>query len=159
MRRNSISIIGFLAVAALSFMAGYWPEHQRYLNAVGDLGLADKQLNDVMGRQRVYHLENMLLQALDHAAHKEYKEAQGQATQFFLEVRADMARPDMTKFNPQLQEILGKSDAIKEALEREDQSARDKLRGVMQQLAQMASPAPTASEPPPIISVSPVPQS
>lgn len=159
MKRRSMNIAGILIVAALSFVAGYWPEHQRYLDAVGDLRHADKQVNEAMGRQRVYHLENMLLQALDRAAHKEYDAAQALTTEFFLEVRANMARPDMAQFNPQLKEILEKSDSITAALDKEDQAARDLLRGVMQKLARMASPPPTASEPPAVISVTSAPPS
>jgi len=159
MARKTADFVGILAIAAISFAAGYWPEHRKYLNAVGDLRLADRQLTDVMGRLRIYHLENLLLQALDHTAHKEHKEAQIVAEQFFIEVRAEMARPDMTKFNPELKEILDKSDVIKTALEKGDQAARDMLRGVMQKLAKIAGPPPTASEPPAVLGASPAPRS
>jgi hypothetical protein len=151
-------MIGVLALVALSFLVGYIPEHRRYVRAMGDLQFTDSQLRDALGRERVYHLENILLQALDRAAHKEYKEAQTLAADFFLEVRSDMARPDMDKFTPELKAILDKSDSIKEALEKEDQSARDLMRGVMQQLARMAGPRPAPNEPPPVISVTPPPQ-
>jgi hypothetical protein len=159
MARKSVGIAGILVIAVLSFAAGYWPEHQKYLDTVGDLRLADKRVSDVMGRQRIYHLENILLQALDHAAHNEYKEAQALAAEFMLEIRTDIARPDMTKFKPELLEILNKSDGIKGALDKKDQAARDMMRGVMQQLARMAGPPPTASDPPAVISISQAPQS
>lgn len=159
MARHTGKVIGLMAIAAVAFLAGYWPEHQRYLNASSDLRLTDTQLREARGRERVYRLENMLLQALDRTAHKEYKEARVIASEFFIEVRADIARPDMTRFAPELKEILEKSDAIKDALEQEDQSARDLVRGVMQQLAKLVSPPPAASEPPPVISVTQTPQS
>ncbi len=157
MTQKRTTIIAILLIGAAAFLAGYWPEHQKYLDTMGDLRLTDKQLTAAKGRERIYHLENMLLQALDHTARNEYKDAQALATEFFAEARADMGRPDMTKFTPDLKEILEKSEPINEALRREDPSSRDLLRDVMQQLARVAGP-PTASEPPPIISVVPTPQ-
>mgnify|MGYP001594262555 FL=1 len=100
---DSAKLLGAVVIAALAFMAGYWPQHQKYLNAIGDLRIADKQLIEARAHQRIYHLENMMLQVLDHTAHKEYKEAKSLTTQFFVEVRADMAQPDMSKFRSELQ--------------------------------------------------------
>ncbi|MBI1738098.1 MAG: hypothetical protein HYR58_02490 [Acidobacteria bacterium] len=147
-----------MVVVVLAFVAGYWPQHQKYLNALGDLRIADKQLMEARANERIYHLENTMLQVLDHTAHKEYKEAQSLTTQFFVEVRADMARPDMTKFRSELQQILDKSDIIENALQKEDPASRDALRGVMQQLAQMVALPPVTSEPPPFLKTTPVPE-
>lgn len=159
MRRDSVRFIGACAIAVLAFAAGYWPQHQKYLNALEDLRAADKQMMDTMASQRIYYLENIMLQVLDSTAHEEYKEAQSLAAQFFVEIRANMARPDMAKYNAPLKEILDKSDIIVGALEKQDPASRDVLRGVMQQLARIVTPPPTASEPPPFLKTTPVPQS
>lgn len=158
MARKSIGLFGILVIAALSFAAGYWPEHQKYINAVGDLQVADRQLNEAMGRQRICHLESMMLHVLDRTAQKDYREAQNLATQFFIEVRADIARPDMVKFKPELQAILDKSDGIKDALQEKDSATREALREVMERLARIVAP-PTASEPPAVLRASPAPES
>ena len=157
MTKKSVGILGVLIISALSFLAGYWPEHQKYVNTAEDLSHADKQLREALNRQRIYHLENVLLQALNHAAHDEFKEAQDRTSQFFIEVRADMIRPDMKMYASDFKNILEKGDEIEHALEQKDQSARDMLRGVMQQLARLAGPEPTLSEPPPAFKISPAP--
>lgn len=131
MGRDNIKWMGFIVIAVLAFAAGYWPQHQKYLNAVEDLHSSDKQMKESMASLRIYYLENMMLQVLDRTAHKEYKEARSLTTQFFVEVRADMARPDMTKYSAELKDILDKRDAIENALEKEDSASRDLLRGVM----------------------------
>ena len=159
MHRDNVKLIGAGLFAVLTFAAGYWSQHQQYLNALQDLRASDKQMMEAMASQRIYYLENIMLQVLDHAAHKEFDEAQRLATLFFVEVRADMARPDMTKYNAALKEILDKSDLIKNAIEKQDPASRDVLRGIMQQLARIVTPPPTASEPPPLLRAPPVPRS
>ena len=159
MTRTKIGLIGVLIISVLSFMAGYWPQHTKYLDTASDLKLADKQLREAMNRQRIYRLENVLLQALNHTAHDEFKEAQDQTTQFFIEVRTDMSRPDMRQYAADLKDILAKSAEIDHALALKDQRAREMLRGVMQQLARLVGPEPTLSEPPPTIRVTSPPQS
>ncbi len=159
MLRDSTKLMGTVVIAALAFVACYWPQHQKYLDAIGDLHTADEQLIKARADQRIYHLENTMLQVLNHTAHKEYKEAQSLTTQFFIEVRAVMARPDMSKFHSELQQILDKSDIIESALGKEDQASRDVLRGVVQQLARMVAPLPETSDPPLFLKTTPVPQS
>jgi hypothetical protein len=159
MGRDSVRWMGGSVIAVLAFVAGYWPQHDRYLNAVEDLRSSDKQMREARASLRIYYLENMMLQVLDLTAHKEYREARDLTTQFFVEVRADMARPDMTKYSAELKGILDKRDAIENALEKEDSASRDLLRGVMQQLARMVTPPPMADDPPPILSGTPAPQS
>ena len=157
MTRTKIGLIGVLIISVLSFMAGYWPQHTKYLDTASDLKLADKQLREAMGRQRIYRLENVLLQALDYAAHDEFKEAQDQTTQFFIEARAEISRPDMRQYSADLKDILAKSTEIDHALALKDQRAREMLRGVMQQLGKLVGPEPTLSEPPPAYKVAPSP--
>jgi hypothetical protein len=157
MGRDNVKWIGAGVIAVLAFVAGYWPQHQKYLNAVEDLHSSDKQMREAMASLRIYYLENIMLQVLDRTAHKEYKEARSLATQFFIEVRADMARPDMTKYSAELKDILHKSDIIENVLEKEDTASRDVLRGVMQQLARIVTPPPTTDEPPPVLRGTPVP--
>ena len=159
MVRDSGKLIGAVVIAALAFVAGYWPQHQKYLNAIGDLRTADIQLIEVRAHERIYHLENMMLQVLDHTAHKEYKEAQNLTTRFFIEVRADIARPDMSKFRSELQQIIDMSDIIESALQKEDPASRDVLRGVMQQLTRMVGPPPDTIDPPLFLKTTPEPQS
>lgn len=154
MARKSIGLVGILVIAAFAFAAGYLPEHRKHMDAAGDLQVADQQLTEAMGRLRIVHLENLLLQALDRAAQKDYEGAQNRVTQFFVEVRATLARPDMGKFKPELQAILERCDGIQKALEKEDPGARDTLSEVMQQLARIVSP-PATSEPPAILRATP----
>lgn len=155
---QSAGWIGIGIVAVVAFAAGYWPQNQKYLNANEDLQASDRQLREAMSSLRVYYLENIMLQVLDRTAHKEYQEAQNFVTQFFVEVRADMARPDMAKYSAELKDILDKSDLIEASLEKEDLASRDVLRGVMKQLAKMVTPPSAANEPPPFLRGAPVPQ-
>ena len=150
MGRKDVRWLGVSVIAVLAFVAGYWPQNQKYSNAVEDLRSSDKEMREARANLRIYYLENIMLQVLDRSAHKEYKEAQNLTTQFFVELRADMARPDMAKYSAELKGILDKRDAIEDALEKEDSASRDVLRGVMQQLAQIVTPPPTTDEPPPV---------
>jgi hypothetical protein len=159
MGRDNAQWMGVGVIAVLAFVAGYWPQHQKYLNAVEDWRSADKQMMEARASLRVYYLENIMLQVLDRTAHKEYEEARSLTTKFFVEVRADMARPDMSKFHSELQQIMDKSDIIESALEKEDPGSPDVLRGVMQQLARIVAPPPETSGPPPFLKTTPVPQS
>jgi hypothetical protein len=157
MGRENVKWMGVSVIAVLAFVAGYWPQNQKYLNAVEDLRSSDKQMREARASLRIYYLENMVLQVLERTAHKEYEEARSLTTQFFVEVRADMARPDMTKYSAELKGILDKRDAIEDALEKEDAASRDVLRGVMQQLAKIVTPPPTTDEPPPVLRSTPTP--
>jgi len=159
MGRKDVRWLGVSVIAVLAFVAGYWPQNQKYSNAVEDLRSSDKEMREARANLRIYYLENIMLQVLDRSAHKEYKEAQNLTTQFFVELRADMARPDMAKYSAELKGILDKRDAIEDALEKEDSASRDLLRGVMQQLARMATPPPMSDDLPPILRGSPAPQS
>jgi len=158
MGRDKVRWMGFIVIAVLAFAAGYWPQREKYLNAVEDLHSSDKQMREAMASLRIYYLENIMLQVLDLTAHKEYKEAEGLTTQFFAELRADMARPDMAKYSAELKGILDKRDIIEAALGKEDAVARDVLRGVMQQLAQIVTPPPATDEPPPVLRGTPTPK-
>ena len=159
MRRDASRFLINGVIAVLAFAAGYWPQHQRYLDVLGQLRASDKQMVAALASQRVYYLENMMLQVLDLTAQKDFKEARQVAQQFFVELRASMARPDMTQFSTDLKAILEKGDAIDDALQKEDPASRDILRGVMQQLAKIAMPPPAASEPPLVVPAPPAPQS
>ena len=159
MGRDNVRWMGFIVIAVLAFTVGYWPQRQKYLNAVEDLHSSDKQMKESMASLRIYYLENMMLQVLDLTAHKEYKEARSLTTQFFVEVRADMARPDMTKYSAELKGILDKRDLIEASLEKEDSASRDLLRGVMQQLARIVTLPSMADDPPSILRGTPAPQS
>jgi hypothetical protein len=158
MPRNASRLVVIAVVAVVAFTVGYWPQHERYLNVLEELRASDKQMMTALARQRVYFLENMMLQVLDLTAHKEFKEAQTLTAQFFVEVRSSMARPDMTQYSAEFKSILDKSDAINDALQKEDPASRDILRGVMQQLARIATPPQAANEPPPVVPAPPAPQ-
>lgn len=158
MGRDNVRWIGIGIVAVLAFTAGYWPQHQKYLNANEDLRSSDRQMREAMSSLRIYYLENIMLQVLDRTAHNEQQEAQDLVKQFFIEVRADMARPDMTKYSAELKNILDKSDLIEESVGKEDPASRDVLRGVMQQLARIVTPPPATDEPPPVLRGTPTPQ-
>ena len=158
MGRNNTTWIGIGIVAVLAFAAGYWPQHQKYMNANEDLRASDKQMREAVSSLRIYYLENIMLQILDRTAHKEYQEAQDFAKQFFVEAQIDMTRPDMAKYRAELKDILDKSDLIEDSLRKEDLASRDVLRGVMKQLAKMVTPPPKADEPPLVLRGTPVPQ-
>ncbi|MCL4523760.1 MAG: hypothetical protein M1453_03450 [Acidobacteria bacterium] len=158
MVRDTIKLIGTIIIVAVAFVAGYWPQRQKYLNAVEDLRVADRQVTEAMAHQRIYLLENLMLQVLDHTAHKESEEAHTLARQFFVVLRADMARPDMAKFRPALQQILDRADIVEKALDKEDALSRDVLREVMKQLAQLVAPPPETSDPPAFLRTPPAPQ-
>jgi hypothetical protein len=151
MRHNGTGLLMAGIVAVLAFVAGYWPQHQKYLGALEELHASDQKMLAVQASQRIFYMENLMLQVLDLTAHQELKEAHKLASQFFLEVRANMARPDMAQYSNQLKAIAEKSDAIEAAIDKQDTASRDLLRDVMQELAQIAAPPPTVKEPPELL--------
>lgn len=148
-RGSGVLIAGFVAV--LAFAAGYWPQHQMYVDAMEELRTADQQMMAAQASQRIFYMENLMLQVLDLTAHQQSKEAHTLASQFFLEVRANVARPDMALYSHQLKAILEKSDAIESALDNQDPASRDVLRDVMQQLAHIAAPPQKVNAPPELL--------
>ena len=60
MSRVHARMLGAGLIAALAFAAGYWPQHEKYLNALQDLHASDKQMTEAMGSQRIYYLENRI---------------------------------------------------------------------------------------------------
>jgi hypothetical protein len=158
MQRKGSTLLMMGVVAIVAFAAGYWPQHERYVNAMEQLRASDKQMLAAMASQRIVYLENMMLQVLDLTAHQDYKEAHTLLGQFFVEVHANMARPDMSQYSSQLKAILEKRDAIEAAVEKRDPASRDVLREVMQQLGRIAAPPPPAKEPPVLIPAPAAPQ-
>lgn len=150
MSRRFLTFLTVLGVAGFAFLAGYWPEHQRYLRARADLRDADKKLVEARSRLRICHLQTILLQVLEQTVRKQHKEAGELLVQFFVEVRADVSLPDMAKFKTQLEAILEQSDLVRVAIEKDDPAARDLVRELMRDLAKIVEP-PKPSEPPVIL--------
>jgi hypothetical protein len=157
MSQRTFGILGMFVLAGLAFVAGYWSEHMKYLRSVADLRDTDKVLAEARARQRMYHLEISLLKVLERSAARDYKEAEILARDFFIEVQAELARPDMTSFKSELQDIAANADEVRLKLDRGDQSVRDLLRGMMLRIAQAVEP-PTPSDPPAILPSAPAPQ-
>ena len=151
MRRRGTGLLMTGFVAVLAFAAGYWPQHKKYLGAMEELHTSDQKMLAALASQRIFYMENLMLQVLDLTAHQESKEAHRLASQFFLEVRANVARPDMAQYSNQLKAIAEKSDAIEAAIDKQDPASRDLLRNVMQELAKIAAPQPNVKEPPELL--------
>jgi hypothetical protein len=151
MKRRGSELLTAGIVAVLAFAAGYWPQHAKYLSALEELRESDKQMLAAQASQRIFYLDNMMLQVLDLTAHQDYKEAHTLTAHFFVEIRAAVARPDMAQYSSQLKSILDKSDAVEAAIDKQDSASRDVLRDVMRQLGHMAAPSPIVREPPPLL--------
>jgi len=150
MNRRVLTLLTLFSVAVFAFLAGYWPERQRYLRARADLRDADREIADARSRLRIGHLQTLLLRILEQTGQKKQKRSDALLIQFVVEARAYVSRPDMAKYKTQLEAILEKSDPLRAALENDDPAARDLLHGLMRDLAKIVDP-PRPSEPPAIL--------
>jgi hypothetical protein len=132
-------LVLLLVVAA--YLAGYLPAQNQVAELRNQLRLADQELQDARARMRVAHLEYLLLQAMDSSAQNDFEIARNQAANFFIELRATAARPDMDKYRAELTALAGHNDDVDVALQKKDQAGRDKMRAMLKRLVSISEPA------------------
>ena len=127
-------IVAAAILLILGFAAGYFPEHEKFVRASNDLSAADKELVDVRGRLRLALMKKPLRETLWRAEAKNYEAAEKTLGDFYMEVRANLARPDMKKFQADLQRILDKQDRLFRELRDKEPAFLDSLRAMQAEM-------------------------
>jgi hypothetical protein len=135
-----------IALAAGGFyLAGYWPERGRRLQAEQATAAAQAQLADAQARLRLLELADQVLAAAQHLSDKNYGLARDQASRFFDAARAELAQTQKPEARAALEAALRPRDALVAALTQGDPAAAGMLFGVLESLRQAAGRPPLPS--------------
>jgi hypothetical protein len=153
-----VLVVLALAAIGIAYFAGYWPQRQDRVASERALDSTRASLERAEARNRLYGLQSQLIDLLRTVEARNFGDAQGKATAFFDEVRAEAGRPDQSHAREALEGIVAGRDALTIALTQNDPAAIEMLHGTMLQLRVAlgdappqvtagAGPSPTAPSP------------
>src|SRR5689334_2111657 len=110
-------ILGAVAVAiVLAFVAGFWPQHTRLMEARSQLSAVQAQLAAAEDRVRLGDVLGQLLRLSDAVDAKNYGEAAMLSSAFFDSVRAEASKNGRPDAKRALNDILGTRDQVTTAI-------------------------------------------
>ena len=124
MRRLLFGLVVLLIAGA--YVAGYWPEHQRRLEAQSALAERESRLAAAEARNRLADVLGLLLRLMDSVEARNFGEAVVQASAYFD--RAGQEAPTLPEARGQLDDIRGSRDRVVAALALTDASILEELR-------------------------------
>ncbi len=127
------------------YLAGYWPERGRRLQAEQAAATAQAQLAEAQARLRLLELADQVLAAVQHLADKNYGLAREQASRFFDAARAELAQTQKPEVRAALEAALQPRDALIASLTQGDPAAAAALYGVLEKLRLAAGRPPLPS--------------
>ena len=107
--------LGFILLAALLvvvYVIGYWPQHSQLQKTESKLQSVSSQLADAQARLQIYSLSDRLVRLIDKVEEKNFGDAQKFSSEFYDQVRAEMAQTNDENRKSVLQSILNKRDAV-----------------------------------------------
>jgi hypothetical protein len=125
-----------VALIAVAYAAGYWPERQRRVALEAEVASSRIRLAELESRVRAGSLLGELLLVTETVAAMNYGEAQRLSSGFFDGVRQEAARSSIAEVRTALEAIHGRRDSVTGALARGDQTVLDELRRLQVQLRQ-----------------------
>lgn len=138
-----IVTVTVIAIGAVAYAAGYWPEHQRRVALEREVDAFQQRLAESDARVRLAGLLGQLLHVTEEVAGMNYGQAQILSSRFFDDVRAESDRAADAGVRTVLQSILQNRDAVTSALARADATVLDTLRHAQTQLrAALGYPVP-----------------
>jgi DNA gyrase/topoisomerase IV subunit A len=112
MKKLLWALISIVVVAAGSFIAGFWPEHQKRAEAEKSLAETRIQIQGLEAQLRMWVLEDRLLAIRERITEKNFGLAREQASTFFEEARIEATRTTREDYRAALNELQAKRDAI-----------------------------------------------
>lgn len=126
-----------LVLIATAFVAGYWPQRQRWVAAEADNAFLRSQVASLEDRVRLARLHGELLNLIDAVTAMNYGQAQTLSSAFFDNVRDEAGRTQNADFRAALQNGLGSRDEVTGALAKGDPSILEALRRLEQRLREV----------------------
>jgi len=122
-----LGIVAFVLIVVLAFIAGYWPQHTKLLEAQAKLVEMSTQLANAESTNRLCQLQDQLLTLVQVTGDKNYADASALSTKFFDEVRSEARRTTDPALKSSLESVLNQRDAVTVALAQGDPAAHELL--------------------------------
>lgn len=131
--KRALAVVVMLLIAG-AFVAGYWPQRQRLIQAQADAVEARRQLSEARSelaqaeaRARLGRLFGQFLALQDAVFTADYGEAQALSSPFFDRVRDEVAKTGDASVRTALDAILMRRDTVTAGLARGEGSVREAL--------------------------------
>ena len=131
--KRVLAVLVVLLVAG-AFVAGYWPQRERLVQAQAEAIEAKRQLSEARAdlaraeaRARLDRLFGQLLALQDAVASGNYGEAQALSSPFFDQVREEAAKTGEASVRTALDATLMRRDTVTAGIARGESSVRDVL--------------------------------
>lgn len=105
-----------VVVVALAYLAGFWPQHRRLIDAQAQIQMLEGRLAAAEGRVRLAEVLGQLLHLSDAVTAKNYGEAATLSSSFFDSVRFEASRTDQSGVKDALEGILKARDQVTTAI-------------------------------------------
>jgi hypothetical protein len=128
---KSVVVILVLALIVAAYFVGYWPEHKRLGESQKDAQIVAAQLADAQERLRIYGLQNQLLSLIQKVAETNYGEAQKLSSDFFDQVRTELAQTKEAELKSSLGPVLVMRDSVTAGLAKGDPATLEILQKAM----------------------------
>ncbi len=143
MKRIGLVVILLL----LAFVAGYWPQHKKVVEAQKASVWFDTRTWQLESSLRLYRLQSQLITLVQETEKKNYANAAELSTKFFNTLNSDVPLAASPDPRASLQTILNQRDAVTATLAKGDPAALDLLKQMLatlsQSIAQADALAPT----------------
>lgn len=146
MTRKTLVVVAVVVLAVLtSFVAGYWPQHQRGASLQTDNDALRERIVILENRARLSVIHTQALDAIDAVAAMNYGQAQQLSSSLFDAIRAELNHTSGSPYREALQEGLNRRDTITAALATGDAAALEPLRELEKRIRQVLSTPPAVS--------------
>lgn len=144
------AIVMAVVIAGASYVAGYWPERGRRVDAEAAAAALQADLDVAQARVRTAALLGRVLMVRDLAARADYGQAQRASSEFFDAVRAETQTAASATYHQALTAVLANRDAVTTALAQADPGVVALLAPAERQLrVALEFPVPAAAVVPP----------
>lgn len=134
-----------LALFALAYVAGYWPERGRRVDAEAQLAIALSERAVAEDRLRLAQLLGRVLLLEDTARSQNYGDAATQSSEFFDAARAELSSTSDANVRTALTQVVARRDAVIGALATGSPSVLIALRALQLELrATLGYPVPSS---------------
>jgi hypothetical protein len=128
--------LAFVMLLAVSFVAGYWPQHKKLLQAQGKLAETSARLSKAESIVHLCQLQAQLVILIQETENKNYADASGLSSKFFDGLRQEVANTPPSGLKSSLQSALSQRDAVTAALAKGDPKAHDLLEQILVDFSQ-----------------------
>lgn len=142
---KSVLVVIAMLLLAGAYVGGYWPEHRELTAAQSELQSTKIRLAEAEDKIRMYQLENRILGVIEKATDKNYGDAQKLSTEFFDQVRPEIARTAQDSFRTSLESALLKRDQVTAGLTQGDPAVLDLLRQMLVNFRQVLGSEPATA--------------